>query len=324
MTYSEMTKEALETLAAEYGERLQRDVPLSRYTALRIGGPADALLVVESADELSAVASSLWGLRLPFYILGGGSNVLVSDSGVRGVVLLNHARQVRFDITGELPSVWAESGANFGLIARKAAGLGLSGLEWAVGIPGTLGGAIVGNAGAHDGDVAGNLVVATILQLPEISSPGTGPAQEEWPAEMFVYAYRSSSLKGTHRNVVLSAWLRLTRSTPQAVQATADRYTEQRHRTQPPGASMGSMFKNPPGDFAGRLIDACGLKGTRQGEAEISDLHANFFINRGKATAADVVTLMRIAHKAVNERFGIRLEPEIEFMGDWDIDEKSF
>jgi UDP-N-acetylmuramate dehydrogenase len=324
MAYPEMTKEALDILAAEYGEKLHRDVPLSRYTAARIGGPADALLSVEDAAELADAASRLWELHLPFVVLGGGSNILVSDSGVRGVVLLNHARQMRFDSAGDPPSVWAESGTNFGLIARKAAGLGLSGMEWAVGIPGSLGGAVVGNAGAHGGDTAGNLFVATILQLPEMSLLGSHPVQEEWSADQFDYDYRSSILKNSRRGVVLSARLHLGKSTPQAVQAVVDRYTEQRRRTQPPGASMGSMFKNPPGDYAGSLIDACGLKGTRQGDAEISGLHANFFINQGNATAKDVLTLMRIAQQAVKERFGIRLEPEIEFIGDWTADEKSF
>ncbi len=322
MTYPEMVKEALELLTVEYGERLQREVLLSRYTAARIGGPADAILVVENAGELAAAASRLWELHLPFIVLGSGSNLLVSDAGLRGVALLNHARQVHFELNGEPPSVWAESGANFGLIARKAAGLGLSGLEWAVGIPGTLGGAVVGNAGAHNGDIAESLLAASILHLPEIGSPKARPVQEEWPVEKLEYAYRSSHLKVSRQGIVLSARLRLERSTPQVVQALADRYTEQRRRTQPPGASMGSMFKNPAGDYAGRLIDACGLKGTRQGDAEISDLHANFFINRGNATATDVIALLRIARHTVAERFGIWLEPEIEFIGDWKEDEK--
>src|SRR5574341_616464 len=128
------------------------DIPLDRFTSARAGGPADALLEVSSADELALAATTLWSEDLPWMILGGGSNVLVSDAGVRGVVLLNRARQVAFRETSEPPTVWAESGSNFGLVSRQAAIRGLAGLEWAAGIPGTVGGAVVGDAGAHGGD----------------------------------------------------------------------------------------------------------------------------------------------------------------------------
>lgn len=326
-------------LSAVFGERLQTDVPLARFTSTRVGGPADALLRVDSSGELVEVATRLWELEAPFLILGGGSNVLVSDAGVRGVVVLNHAGQVRFDEQGTPPAVWAESGANFGLIARKAASKGLSGLEWAAGVPGTLGGAIIGNAGAHSGDLAGNLVMAEILHQ-EVQEQANGsnqkrrPIREQWPVERMAYEYRSSILKRQHQtlgqqkdqgmpgiqqpdSIVLSGLLRLEVSTPQAVQAKMDEYSEKRRRTQPPGASMGSMFKNPPGDYAGRLIEACGLKGRRIGDAEISSLHANFFINRGQATAADIYSLILAAQEAVFDTFGIRLELEIERIGVW-------
>ncbi|HEX7974819.1 MAG TPA: FAD-binding protein, partial [Anaerolineales bacterium] len=147
-------------LQEAFGERLQMGVSLARYTAARVGGPADVLLEVRSADELAQAAELLWSADLPFVVIGGGSNLLVSDAGVRGVVLLNHARRVSFAGQADPPTVWAESGANFGLLARQAAQRGLGGLEWAAGIPGTLGGAVVGNAGAHGGDVAGSLRLA--------------------------------------------------------------------------------------------------------------------------------------------------------------------
>jgi UDP-N-acetylmuramate dehydrogenase len=253
-------------------------------------------------------------------VLGSGSNVLISDAGVRGVVLLNQARQVRFDEEGDPPTVWAESGAKIGLLARQAATKGLAGLEWATGIPGTLGGAVVGNAGAHGKDMSSNLMVAEILHLNPLMGMGSSLElqKETWSVEQFGYEYRSSILKRkTLEAVVLVVLLRLERSDPKTVQERMDAYTEHRRRTQPPGASMGSMFKNPPGDYAGRLIEAAGLKGKSIGEAQISSLHANFFVNNGNASASDIYALIQLAQKRVAEKMGVRLELEIELVGDW-------
>jgi UDP-N-acetylmuramate dehydrogenase len=141
--------------------------------------------------------------------------------------------------------------------------------------------------------------------------------REEWPVEKLAYAYRTSILKREPGKVVLACRFSLGRSTPQTVQATQEKYAEQRKRTQPLGASMGSMFNNPPGDYAGRLIEACGLKGARVGDAEISSLHANFFINRGQATSADFYNLIQIARSRVAEKFDVNLELEIELIGCW-------
>ncbi|NLG73343.1 MAG: UDP-N-acetylmuramate dehydrogenase [Chloroflexi bacterium] len=309
-----MEKTRLQALQNAFGERLQKDVPLARYTAARVGGPADWLLEVHSVDELAQAVSLLWREDVPFIVLGGGSNVLVSDAGVREVVIHNRARTVHFDEKGEYPVVWADSGANLGLVARKAAARGLSGLEWAAGIPGTVGGAVAGNAGAHGGDMAGNLVLAEILHRMGTEEP----VREMMTASRLEMTYRSSLIK---RNpgaaVVLGASLRLEKSTPEAVQAKSDEFVAYRRRTQPPGASMGSMFKNPPGDFAGRLIEAAGLKGARVGEAEISTLHANFFINHGQAKAADILALINMAREAVFEKFRVPLALEIELLGEW-------
>jgi UDP-N-acetylmuramate dehydrogenase len=303
-------------LQAAFENRLQRDVLLAPYTAARVGGPADFFLEVRSAGELSEAVSLLWEGDSDFLILGGGSNVLVSDRGVREVVLLNRARHVLFNASGNPPTVWAESGANFGVMARKAARRGLSGLEWAAGIPGTLGGAVVGNAGAHGGDVAGNLLVAEILQRNAQARPRSYRSQ--WPVERLKFGYRSSFLKGKSDSfVVLAAQLRLERSSPEEVKTRISEYTDYRRITQPPGASMGSMFKNPPGDYAGRLIEEAGLKGTRVGGAEISKLHANFFLNHGHATAADIYNLIQIARERVMEKFDLTLELEIVLIGEW-------
>jgi len=298
-------------LKETFGARLMEHESLAKYTSARIGGPADAMLIVQSADELAETVTRLWEMVIPFKILGGGSNVLVSDAGVREVVVLNKARKVTFDMDGDPPSVRAESGSNFGAVARQAAQKNLSGLEWAAGVPGTVGGAVVGNAGAHGGDVASSLEVAEILQHDE--------GRQSWSPDRFTYRYRGSVLKeGKGRAVVLSATFRLSHGEPEAIQERLNAYLDHRKRTQPPGASMGSMFKNPRDDHAGRLIDAAGLKGTRQGDAEISSLHANFFINLGNATAQDVYALIKRARDTVQEKFGIALELEIELFGDWE------
>lgn len=303
----------LDKLRSVFGENMQTDVSLARYTAARVGGPADVLITTNSSEELEKTAKELWSQGAEFIILGGGSNLLVSDAGVRDVVILNRAREIRFDEHAAPPTVWAESGTNFGNLARRTAKKGLSGLEWAAGIPGTVGGAVFGNAGAHGGDVAGDLKMAEILHH--------DGRKESWPGEAMEYSYRSSRLKREHIvAVILAACFLLQNSTPEQVQQQMDEFSAFRHRTQPPGASMGSMFKNPPGDYAGRLIEAANLKGTRVGQAEISPLHANFFINHGDASATDIYELIVLARQTVAKQFGVKLELEIELVGNWNLD----
>ena len=298
----------LPILRAAFGDRLQENVPLAPYTSARIGGPVDALISATSADELAETVSRLWELDVPYKMLGGGSNVLVSDRGVRGVVVLNRAKAVRFD-KGSRPRVRAEAGVVIANLARRTASHGLAGLEWAAAVPGTVGGAVYGNAGAFGGDMAGSLVHAELL---------TAQGRETWSVEKMEYGYRTSVLKRqTLKIVVLSAELRLEHSTKEAVSVKISEFSERRKATQPPGASMGSMFKNPPGDFAGRLIEAAGLKGTRIGTAEISPVHANFFINHGQTKAEDVRALVNLAQKTVAEKFGVNLVLEIELIGEW-------
>lgn len=311
MTPAPLPAALAEGLRSAFRGRLNEGAPLAAHTSARIGGPADFLLVVRSSDELEQTVRALWQLAAPFRLLGGGSNVLVADAGVREVVVLNQARNVRFDEGQAAPEVRAESGASLGTVARRAVEKGLSGLEWGVTVPGTIGGAVVGNAGAHGGDTAGSLKMAEILQRDGHVEP--------WPAERLEYGYRTSWLKRhPGEAAVLAATFRLERSTPGATRTRAAEHTAQRKATQPPGASMGSMFKNPPGDAAGRLIEAAGLKGARQGEAEISPRHANFFVNRGGASAADVWALIELAREKVAEQFAVRLELEVELIGDWE------
>ena len=309
----------IETLRDAFGDRLQVNVSLKRYTAARIGGNADVMITVSSSAELEKVARYLWQADMPFFILGSGSNILISDAGVRQVVILNKAKKITFNPQTLHPTVWVESGVNFGVLARKAATHGLSGLEWAAGIPGTVGGAIYGNAGAHNSDMSHNLLMAKILHhLHTNDDEQHEILQEEWPVERFEFDYRNSSLKRhPGRTVVLSAQLKLSQKSPEAVQAKMDEFAAKRHDSQPGGASMGSIFMNPPGDYAGRLIEASGLKGRKIGKVEISEKHANFFINQDSATASDYEALIRLVHKEVLKKQGVDLELEIELLGDW-------
>jgi UDP-N-acetylmuramate dehydrogenase len=309
----------IETMRDEFGDRLLVNVSLKRYTAARIGGNADVMITVSSSSELEKVTRYLWQTDIPFIILGSGSNVLISDAGVRQVVILNRAKKIVFNPQSLHPTVWVESGVNFGVLARKAATHGLSGLEWAAGIPGTVGGAIYGNAGAHGSDMAKNLMMAKILHQKQTSEDKRHEIlQEEWPVERFEFTYRSSALKRQpNRVVVLSAQLKLNQKTPDAVQVKMDEFALLRRNSQPGGASMGSIFKNPPGDYAGRLIEAAGLKGRKIGKVEVSEKHANFFINQDSATASDYEALIRLVHKEVLKKQGVNLELEIELLGDW-------
>ena len=314
-----ISPDRLQALRTAFGTRIQENASLKRYMAARIGGPADVMITVETSDELAKVTKMCWEKNIPLTILGNGSNVLVADAGVRQVVVLNRGRKTVFNYQSQPDMVWVESGANFNALARRAAAKGLSGLEWAAGIPGTVGGAIYGNAGAHGSDMSHNLVMANILHLKWINGDHRHKIlQEEWPVERFEYAYRSSSIKRQPGQVVvLSAQLKLSPSTPEAVQAKMDEYAEKRRSSQPSGASLGSIFKNPPGDFAGRLIEAAGLKGKKIGKVEISQKHANFIINQDSATANDYAALIKLVQKDVSTKFGINLELEIELLGDW-------
>jgi UDP-N-acetylmuramate dehydrogenase len=268
------------------------------------------MLILHTATELENAVLRLWDMKVPFQVVGAGSNVLVSDAGIRGVVLLNQARNIKIDAHSSAPTVWAESGANLGGVSRQVVLRGLSGLEWAGTVPGTVGGAVYGNAGAYGGDMAAS------LQMAEILHPIEG--RLNWTVERLEYTYRSSSLKrSAGQCVVLAARFNLNYSEQDTVQARMDEFSAHRRQTQPPGASMGSMFKNPPGDFAGRLIEAAGLKGAHRGGAEISSIHGNFFVSHEKATAADIKKLIDLAQKKVQDHFGIKLELEIEVLGDW-------
>src|SRR6266542_184208 len=280
----------IDMLYAKLGDKVKENVSLAPYTSARIGGPADIPIIAESADELARIIKLLRKLDLDYLMLGGGSNVLVSDKGVRGVVVLNRAKGVRFH-NGDQPSVTVESGVVFSNLANRCAAKAFAGLEWAATVPGTIGGAVYGNAGAFGGDVAGSLIWAELL---------TENGREKFTAEQMAYGYRTSILKrGESDAIVLSAELRLANSTKEEVTVKLEQFGAHRKATQPPGASMGSMFKNPNGDYAGRLIEESGLKGMRIGNAEISPLNGNFFVNHDNTKASDIFALIQLVKKTV-------------------------
>jgi len=305
-------------IEAAFGERVVRGELMSRHTTARVGGAADLFIEATSADDLRDIVLLARQQQVLYFILGGGSNSLVSDAGIRGLVILNKARQIKYQIPNPpYQRVRTESGVILPTLARECIERGLGGLEWAVGVPGTVGGAVVGNAGAHGSDIAHSLVFATVLD-----AEGT---DKVWSVQELEFGYRSSRLKsqirhpasGIQRPVVLEAEFELRQGTREECEARAAEFTEKRKHTQPPGANLGSMFKNPLGDYAGRLIEAAGLKGARVGNAEISPVHANFFVNLGGASATDIYSLICLAREQVRHKFDVTLELEIELVGEW-------
>ncbi len=297
---------ALRRIAGALPEAAALNAPLDRYAWVGIGGPADCLVVARERATLVRAVRLAQQAGVPWRVYGGLTNVLVPDTGLRGLVVLNRARQVRFD---DGCRVVADAGANVIPVARAAVGRGWGGLTWAVGLPGTLGGAVVNNAGAFGGEISRVLTAADVL-LPD---GRVKPVSPDW----FEFRYRYSKLKAAGwGGVVLSATFQLRPGDPERLAAKAAAYTERRQRTQPPGRTLGSTFKNPPGDYAGRLIEAAGLKGARCGGIAVSEHHANFLINAGGGTAADFRALVDRIQRAVGEQFGVVLEPEIEMVPD--------
>jgi len=282
--------------------RVLRDCPLAPYTTWRIGGPADVLALPADADDLRAGVAWAAAGGVPWRVLGNGSNLLVADGGVCGLVL--RLRKLLDDVRIDGTRLTAGAGASFPAVARRAAAAALSGIEFGAGIPGTIGGAIVMNAGWHEFEI-GN-VVETV----EVLEPG-GPIRTDGRAACD-FGYRRSRFRG-RPGVVLRTTLALTRDDPREVTARLERYAASRKASQPTELpSCGSVFLKPPGDFAGRLIEAAGLKGLRVGDVQVSPKHANFFVNLGHATATDVLALVERVEREVEARFGVRLVREFE------------
>jgi UDP-N-acetylmuramate--alanine ligase len=304
---SEQLIAALQPIAA-----VRLSEPLSRHTTFGVGGPADVYVVAENADQLAAIVIACREHQTPVFVLGSGSNIVVGDAGIRGVVIDNRAKAITGPLTDEGGALRfrVESGASFAGVARTLARQGYAGLEWASGIPGTLGGAVVYNAGAYGGCLADVLRTVRIVN-------GTG-APKELPAEDLGFVYRGSAFtRGQLRDrVVLAAEFVAWPGDAGALMQRVQELDGKRLAAQPRGRNAGSIFKNPPSHPAWKLIDDVGLRGHRIGDAQISDKHCNFFINAGHARATDVVALIDLARERVRERFGIELELEVGLVGE--------
>ena len=298
---------------------------LANLTTIKVGGAADYFATVTDTHHLLKLVRWARANDLPYLILGGGSNVLISDRGVRGLVIHNRCKAVQVQDApccdyprDTRPFLFAESGALMAGAARTAINAGLTGLEWAVSVPGSVGGAVVNNAGAHGGEVKDCLWDVLLLD-------DRGDIQI-YRVEDLAYAYRQSSLKrgaiadAGFGPVLLSANFRLASGERETIRRTAQAFLSHRRDTQPVEPSLGSTFVNPPGDFAGRLIEEAGLKGFGLGGIEVSRTHANFLINPGgvgAATAAEVVAMIEHIQAEVARYSGVQLEPELQKIGDW-------
>ncbi|WP_372630764.1 UDP-N-acetylmuramate dehydrogenase [Cohnella sp.] len=286
--------------------QLRMNEPLSSHTTWKIGGPADVLIVPASDEELEAALRLCAAREVPWTVLGRGSNTLVSDKGVRGAVIKlgDGFDEVRFD--GE--TVTAGASYSFIKLSVMAGKEGLTGLEYAGGIPGSVGGAVYMNAGAHGSDISRILQSASIVWE-------DGSREVLGNAEM-KFSYRHSVLQ-ERRGVITRAEFRLASGDRKEIAAAMATYKDRRRRTQPlQMASAGSVFRNPPNDHAARLIEAAGLKGLRQGAAEVSQVHANFIVNHGGAKAEDVLTLIGKVQQIVEQTYGITLVTEVRMMGE--------
>jgi UDP-N-acetylmuramate dehydrogenase len=288
---------------------LSRNEPMSRHTTFGIGGPADFYATAATTDELVSLTAWARGAGIPARVIGGGANLLVSDDGVRGLILSNRIGGCTVNPTSAL--VRAGSGIPISDLAAYTLAMGLAGLEWAVGLPGTLGGAIVGNAGAFGGYI--DQVVRSVTVL----TPGDQITR--WEAQACGFTYRGSRFKGAQSDgaIILGADMQLCQADRGSLEQMARGYVARRDAGQPWEPSAGSVFKRTTEHPAGWLIERAGLKGRQAGGAQISSKHANFIVNRGTATAADVLTLIDLARESVKRQFALDLELEIETVGIW-------
>lgn len=297
----------LDALARERGIPLERDVPLAPFTTLRVGGAADRYAVAASTEELVDLLELAADASVPTFLLGKGSDIVVADAGIRGLVIRVRADGVEVHGT----RVRAEAGASMTAMAKRCARDGLAGFDWAISIPGTFGGAVWANAGAHEGQMA------DVVRDVEVFDP-RDRGRRSLPASELGFAYRDSRFKHSPE-VVLTGTIQLDRGDSATISALVDEHQARRKATQPlADQNAGSVFRNPPGDHAGRLVEAAGLKGHRIGSAQVSTLHANFIVtDRGSGRASDVRALGDLVRATVRDRFGVELAYEIEFVGDW-------
>ncbi|MCA9419813.1 MAG: UDP-N-acetylmuramate dehydrogenase, partial [Nitrospira sp.] len=277
--------------------------PLAPFLSLQVGGPADVLVFPSDVEDVIRVILGARAERIPIVVLGG-TNLVVRDKGIRGIVM--HLKQLSgiHEEAGHI--LYAQAGVRLPRLMQFAVGRHLSGMEWAAGIPGTVGGGVVMNAGTRLGEMSQVLHAVDLVNL-------RGHRQRV-EAATISFAYRKATLP---KGIVIGAWVQLALSVKEQVEATTKSYLQYRRETQPltlPNA--GSVFKNPPGDSAGRLVEAAGLKGMRVGDAEVSTKHANFIVNRGRATADQVLAVIRKVRQTVAKKFGVRLQLEWKIIGE--------
>jgi UDP-N-acetylmuramate dehydrogenase len=293
-------------LTEKFGARVQRGQPLASLTSFHIGGPADFAVEVADEQELAAALAAANRNRIPAFCLGTGTNILISDRGVRGLVIRLGAgfKEIHFDGC----HARAGAAAQFGEVVAQAVACGLAGLEFGEGIPGSVGGALIMNAGAFGGEMAP--VVSAVRGADRDGTLRTLGKDEVG------FFYRRSVLPPGF--IVAAVEFDLIAGDRAALQARVAELKAKRAARQPQGVpNAGSIFKNPPGNFAGRLLEGCGLKGERIGGAAFSDRHANFIVNLGGARASDVRALMDLARNRVEQQTGVKLEPEVKLVGEW-------
>lgn len=292
----------------EKPEFIELNVPLAPYTSFKIGGPADFFAIVTNFFELKKAVEFSLDKEIPFFVLGKGTNLLVSDAGFKGLVLKLGGELAKAMVEGRF--IVAGGGSQLALASSLAYRHSLSGLEWAAGIPGTVGGAIKMNAGAHGFSISDCLIDAAVYDIEK----GELIRLKRTDIKL---AYRTSSIN--EKQVILEARFGLREENQQKIRKLMDSMFSERKKTQPLQArTAGSVFKNPPSMHAGKLIEEAGLKGIRVGGAKVSEKHANFIVNEGDATASDIYNLIKKIQQEVYEKFKVKLEPEIVFLGDFD------
>jgi UDP-N-acetylmuramate dehydrogenase len=295
----------VETAAAVLGPLGKRDAPLGALTTYRVGGTAALFVEAQSLDDIAMVQRAVAASQLPVLVIGKGSNLLVADAGFAGIaVALGEAFA---DIAIAATVVTAGAAAPMPVVARRTAAAGLTGFEWAVGVPGSVGGGVRMNAGGHGAEIRDSLVEATVVDLQREGDVRTLANHE------LAFAYRTSCVESSH--VVTSARFQLAPGMQAEAESRISEIVQWRRDNQPGGQNAGSVFANPAGDSAGRLIDAAGLKGFRIGTAQVSEKHANFFQADAGGSAGDVLALIREVRRRVREAMGVDLAPEVKLVG---------
>lgn len=339
MTFNVET--AYNELHMRLGDRVRRAESLARHCTFGVGGPADIWVTVDTDSALVELVTVCSQHRWPLLIAGNGTNVLYADAGVRGVVarIAINNYTLEEDSAHGIALLVVGAGVSWPRLLNELSVQGWGGLEFGPGIPGTLGGGVISNAGVHGHDIGEVLQWVDVVDAQQCEEQSVAPELVRYRHEELDLTYRHSRFRTQRRvqfdeagnpiaamrkliepaEIIMRLGVRLHRADPQTLRATIDEHKQYRKRTQPPQQSAGSVFKNPPGDYAGRLIEAVGLKGMTYGGAQISERHANFIVNVGGARAADVAALIKEAHNRVAQRFGVDLEMEVELRGEWKV-----